>query len=209
MTENAAEGSGARPRTDSRDEDFADVVERLGVVERKTVPLLTAAIRRLLDVEIESPAELPDAAAAQHDRFQEYEARLTALERQLDRLGDLEREQTTKEQKMAAVLAYADNKRDTGQSTVAVTAAEIKGCVGVSRRYAYELVDAIATDVTGCGLREATTVETSTGTKQKPKAVLVDCEAVHGDGGRVNSFTTTTEAETNGKRGGEARERGP
>lgn len=41
----------------------------MAVVERKTLPLLTVTIRQLLDVEIESPAELPDAATAQHDRF--------------------------------------------------------------------------------------------------------------------------------------------
>lgn len=127
--------------------------------------------------------------ATLEERGQDYEARLTALETQLERLGDIGSEQTTKEQKMAKVLTYANNKRDSGQSTIAVSAPEIKGCVGVSRRYAYELLEEMA-KLDHCRLRESTTVETSTGPTQKSKAVLVDCEAVHRDEGGVNSVTT-------------------
>jgi hypothetical protein len=73
---------------------------------------------------------------------------------------------------------------------VAVTADEIQGCVGGFRRYAYELIDAAADQLEGARVRAATEVQTSTGVEHKKKALLVDCEAVHGDDAGVNEFTT-------------------
>jgi type II secretory pathway component PulJ len=169
--------------------NLQDLEQRLDIIEGKTLPLLTATIRRLLNANIDDLTELPETAETHHERFQEHAARLSALEAKLDRLGDIGNEQTTKDQKIAAVLAYADNKRDSDQATIAVSAREIKGCVGVSRRYAYDLVEDIA-ELDHCRLREAATVQTSTGTKRKAKAVLVDCEAVHSVKTDVKSFTT-------------------
>jgi hypothetical protein len=51
------------------------------------------------------------------------------------------------------VLAFAHNKAN-GTDKVAVTPAEIRGCTGVSRRYAYDLVDTIATDIDGTRVRD-------------------------------------------------------
>jgi len=88
------------------------------------------------------------------------------------------------------VLAFAQNKA--GESgKVAVTPAEIRGCTGVSRRYAYDLVDAVAADVAGVQVRESKRVRTGNGTERKQKALLVDCERVHELDDAVNSFTTT------------------
>lgn len=56
---------------------------------------------------------------------------------------------------------YRDRyKGGTMQSKVAVTVSEIKGCVGVSRWYAYDLIDAMTSEINGVRLREARQVET-------------------------------------------------
>ena len=73
---------------------------------------------------------------------------------------------------------------------MAVSSAEIKGCIGVSRRYAYGLVEAMAEDLDGARIREAQQVETGSGVKRKSKALLVDCEMVQTSNGSVNEFTT-------------------
>lgn len=176
--------------------EFDAVQTQLNQVTDKKIPLLVATLRRLFGVEIDDLAELPGLADDVQERLATLEARLETVERQLAMFGDIETEPTSKDEKIAAVLAYATNKRDPKQSTVAVTAPEIKGCASVSRRYAYDLVDAIAEDVAGCQMRESTTVQTGAGTKRKPKAVLVDCEAVHGERGDVNSFTTGSKPDT-------------
>jgi hypothetical protein len=71
-----------------------------------------------------------------------------------------------------------------------VTADEIQGCVGISRRYAYDLIEEAAEMCAGVRLREAKDVQTSTGVEHKKKALLVDCEAVRVDGDGVKQFTT-------------------
>jgi hypothetical protein len=172
------------------------VQTQLDQVTDKKIPLLVATLRRIFGAEIDDIEELPSLADDLQERLVTLEAHLETVERQLSTFGDIETEPTSKDEKIAAVLVYATNKRDPEQSTVAVTAPEIKGCASVSRRYAYDLVDAIAEDVAGCQLRESTTVQTGAGAKHKPKAVLVDCEVVHGERGAVNSFTTGSATDT-------------
>jgi len=176
--------------------ELETVQAQLDRVTGEKIPLLVATLRRTFGVEIDDLAELPGLADDLQERLVTLEARVATVERQLETFGDIETEPTSKDEKIAAVLAYATNKHDPGQSTVAVTAPEIKGCASVSRRYAYDLVDAIAKDVDGCQLRESATVQTGAGTKHKPKAVLVDCEAVHGERGDVNSFTKGSATDT-------------
>jgi len=73
---------------------------------------------------------------------------------------------------------------------VAVSPGEIRGCVDVSRRYTYDLIEEMGAEVPGVDVREARQVKTGSGTKRKGKALLVDYEAVHelGEGGKA--FTT-------------------
>jgi ribosomal 50S subunit-associated protein YjgA (DUF615 family) len=87
------------------------------------------------------------------------------------------------------VLSFAANKAD-DSGKVAVTPAEIRGCTGVSRRYAYDLVDAIAAAVDSVRVRQSQEITTGTGTEHKQKALLVDCDRVHAVEEVVNSFTT-------------------
>jgi hypothetical protein len=69
-----------------------------------------------------------------HQRIETHSDRLEAAEEQLAALGDVGTAKTTKEQKLAAIIHFATNKRGTQSQAVAVTADEIQGCVGVSRR---------------------------------------------------------------------------
>ena len=186
------------------DESLEDVVDRVDALERdvaalrdkvataidRDIPLLKASVRTITAADIDTIEELPDAGTMFHDHVTHLAERVDALDQRVATLRDVGTEKTTKEQKYATILAFAQNKGDATQSKVAITAPEIKGCVGVSRRYAYDLIDAMATEVDGVRLREAKQVETATGTKRKQKALLVDCEAIHRPDGAVNEFTT-------------------
>lgn len=132
---------------------------------------------------------MPDSGRAFNRQVATHSERLDAIEEQLTALGDVGTAKTTKEQKLAAICAFARNKG--GQSgTVAVTASDIQGCIGVSRRYAYDLIDEAAEELDGARIREGTEVKTSTGVEHKKKALLVDCEVVHTAAEAVNKFTT-------------------
>ncbi|MFA1610782.1 hypothetical protein [Halobellus rubicundus] len=184
------------------DSERADIEERLTVVEQRLealqrevqtatnrdIPLLKGTNRAIMAAEIETIDELPAAGRAFGQQLVERGERLSNVEAHIEVLNQ-SADPSTKAEKVATVLAFAANKAgDDGK--VAVTPAEIRGCTGVSRRYAYDLVEAIAADVAGVQLRESQQVTTWNGTKHKQKALLVDCEQVHGLEEAVNSFTT-------------------
>lgn len=179
-----------RQRVATLEDEVETLREDVGAITRKDLPLLKATLRVMADADIEAIDELPTAGRSFRRQLEEFETTLASLDRRLALLGDIEADKSTKDQKIAAVLAFADNKRDAEQSTIAVTAHEVKGCVGVSRRYAYDLMEAMADDLDGVSVREATRVTTGTGEQRKKKAILVDCERVHEDTEPVNSFTT-------------------
>ncbi len=171
----------------------AELRESLDRATNGDIPLLKGTVRAITDADIDELRELPDAGRAFNGQVGTHDARLDTVEEQLAALGDINTTKTTKEQKLAAVLHFATNKRGTQSGTVAVTADEIQGCVGVSRRYAYDLIEEAAEVYAGVRVREARDVQTSTGVEHKKKAMLVDCEAVHGNGAGVNQFTTEGE----------------
>ena len=183
---------------------------RLDTATNRDIPLLKGTVRAIVDAEIDNIGELPDAGRAFHPDVATHAERLDTVEEQLTALGDIGTAKTTKEEKLAAICAFAQNKGGNQSATVAVTADEIQGCVGVSRRYAYELIDDAAATLDGARVREATDVQTSTGVEQKKKALLVDCEVVHGDDAGVNKFTTrmaadgATEPQSEPAEGGES-----
>jgi hypothetical protein len=142
----------------------------------------------MADTDIETVYEFPDAGRAVGERLAEYDERLSAVEGQLETLRDIDDEPSSKKAKFAAVVAFAANKRSGNK--VALSPHEIKGCTGVSRRYAYELIETVAGCIDGVGMREAQEVQTGSGTARKGKALLVDCDVVHSGNERVNQFTT-------------------
>lgn len=156
----------------------------------RDIPLLKGTIRGVVGDDIDSLDELPAAGRTFHERCTDRAARLQAVETRLDALSDVDSERSTKHEKYRAVLAFAQNKR-ANNSKVTVSPTEIQGCTGVSRRYAYDLLDNIAADVDGASVRQSKQVDTGTGTKQKTKALLVDCDIAHTSDDGVNKFTTS------------------
>jgi len=178
-----------RERVVALEATVAQLQNRLDRAVNRDIPLLTGTVRAAIGADIDDIGDLPDAGHAFNERIAGYEERLGAVERQLDAFGDVNTTADTKAEKIAAVLAFAMNKRN-GRSKVAVSPQEVRGCAGVSRRYAYELIDVMGEEVTGVAVREPQHVTTGSGTKQKGKALLVDCEAVHSESAGVNQFTT-------------------
>ena len=123
-----------RERVAALEATMAELETQLDSVVDRDVPLLKGTVRAVVDAEIDDLGELPDAGRAFHRQVATHGERLDAVERQLAALGDVGTAKTTKEQKLAAICTFALNKRGGQSSTVAVTAAEIQGCVGVSRR---------------------------------------------------------------------------
>lgn len=170
-------------------QEIASVQTELATVTGRDIPLVKAAVWALTDAEFETVDDLPAAGQDVRAELNDLAERVSTLEDRVAAIGDVGTEASTKEEKYAAVLAFAANKQGT-DGKVAVTPAEIRGCTGVSRRYAYDLVEAMADDIEGVRFREAKQVQTSSGVEQKSKALLVDCERVHRDRAGVNKFTT-------------------
>lgn len=147
----------------------ANLQERLDTVANRDIPLLKGTIQVVVDAEIDDIGDLPDAGRAFHREMATYAERLNAAEGQLTALGDIGTAKTTKEEKLAAICTFARNKRGGPSATVAVTVNEIQGRAGVSRRYAYELIDEAAAELAGARVREATDVWTGFGVEQKKK----------------------------------------
>lgn len=198
MTDDEEAGAAEAAEDAELAETIAELRENLQEVTGRDIPLLKAAVRGIVASEIESIQELPAAGRAVGERLDELDQRVTSLEERVDTLRSIDGGQSSKAEKFAAVLAYAENKATGQRSKVAVSAQEAKGCAGVSRRYAYDLLDAMADEIQGVRLREAQRVETGSGVEHKQKALLVDCEEVHSDQRRVKQFTTAS-----GREGGE------
>jgi len=67
-------------------------------------------VRAIVDEEVESAEDFPDAGRAFGRRVNDLDSTVTALEARLDRLGDVGAEAGTKEPKFAAILKFARNK---------------------------------------------------------------------------------------------------
>lgn len=189
MTDAECNDAACAERLAALEETVETLQTRLAVATDRDIPLVKGSVRAMVDADIETIEELPAASRAFRGEIDDRAQRVGALKERVAALGDVGTEPSTKEQKYAAVLAFVANKHGS-EGKVAVSPAEIRGCTGVSRRYAYDLVDAMADDIEGVRVRESTTVQTGSGTEQKQKALLVDCEQVHCDEVGVNQFTT-------------------
>jgi len=121
------------------------------------------------------------------DRVDGLEAENGELRTRLDKLGDIGQQKTSKEQKVAAIVTYADNQRSAGQSAVTVLPRVIKGLVGVSRRYAYDLVDDMVEEYEWAYDPQKVNVHPG---HDGAKGVLIDFDGIHGEPVSVNKFTT-------------------
>lgn len=198
MTAQETEQATLAERVTTLERTVAELQDELATATDRDLPLLKGTVRALALDDIETLEGLPDAGRAVGARLEQYDDRLGAVEHQLETLGELGDGPSSKQEKVAAILSFAANKGgDTGK--VALSPHEIKGCTGVSRRYAYELIDVMATDVDGVRVRDEQQVQTGSGSKRKGKALLVDCELVHDDLGAMNRFTTDDDGNEGGR----------
>lgn len=124
-------------------------------------------------------------------------ARVTALEQQLETFEDLTDTTSSKTEKLAAIVQYAENKATNRMDRVAVSASEIIGAAGVTRRYAYDLIEELPEEYDCFDNR--TTISQYGGFEMdqgsRTRALIVDCEGVQRDADGVNKFTTRTTGE--------------
>jgi len=139
--------------------------------------------------DIEATFRALDELDQLRERVADLEAENERLRDRLDRLGDIGEDKTSKEQKIAAIVTYADNVRE-GEDKAAVTVLPkiITGVADVSRRYAYDLVDDMIREFPWA--HDPTAVETHLEQNSRQKGVLIDFEGVHGEAVAVNKFTT-------------------
>ncbi|WP_435065530.1 hypothetical protein [Halobaculum sp. EA56] len=143
----------------------------------------------MVNGDVETVDELPAAGRTFSQRVAERGERLEELEARLEVLAQ-HTDASTKAEKITAILMFAQNKANE-RGKVAVTPAEIRGCTGVSRRYAYDLVEAVAAGVDGVQVRESKQVRTGNGSEHKQKTLLIDCEGVRELNDAVDSYTTS------------------
>lgn len=132
------------------------------------------------------------------DQLQEQQNAISRVESQLEAIQDLGREKTTKDEKITRLVNYAQNLSTDGESGRYVLEAQtIKGTAGVSRRYAYDLMDELPeryewaldrSELSQYGDLEIDKDEQS-------RALVIDLDALHTDDEAVNKFTTRTTSE--------------
>ena len=145
--------------------------------------------------------------ASIHKRLSGLEEELDDLEtavashgETLDTIADIGDDKTSQEEKLGAIIAYANQARD-NSSKVLITPKEIAGATGCSKRYAYDLVDEIGglrEDGSGGGydegeypwaaVRKAQTVPTANGGERKSKGLKIDFDRVQRDPDALNWF---------------------
>ena len=150
---------------------------------------------QLADTGPDEDVDLHEAVTRAVDRVEELEHRLDELEEMKEMLSDVGTQKTSKEEKVAAIVTYASQK-DGGMRGTVVKPKEIAGIVGVSKRYAYDLIDDI---VHGDGEHGSLTPDGydwaeeassfSAVDKETPeRGLAVDFERLHEDDEALNKF---------------------
>jgi cell division septum initiation protein DivIVA len=139
---------------------------------------------RLADLDGGDAVTAPDRD--EPGRVEQLEQRVAELEAEVDALRSVESEASSKEEKIAAIVATAENLADPGQRTVTVLVKDVRAATGVSRRYAYDLVDDMVEQYEWASAPP----EAAYNEDSRQKGVRVDLEAVHAADGAVNKFTT-------------------
>jgi hypothetical protein len=193
---------------DGLDEDDDSLSERIRELENRAMePIEGAAYRRLLTglVELIEPeaesTELNAVEKVDHivGRFEELENTVQDLQEDVQRLEQRIEEAGGKEQKVAKIVEYADNRRG-NEPVVVLTAKEIKGAAGISRRYAYDLMDhddGLPTEYDWIlakeGLKQYGSLEIDK--DDDARRIGIDFEGVHSAGVPLNKFTTQSGGE--------------
>jgi len=150
-------------------------------------------LETLVHVQIEKRKDLADTVENLADRVEELEAENERLRSRVDSAN-------SKDEKVAAIVEHALNLRDPTDRAVKLTAESIKGATGVSRRYAYDLMDPEDDNslvnqydwvLTRQEMAQYGSLELDLSGQQK--CIGIDFEGVHSAGCPVNKFTTARE----------------
>lgn len=156
----------------------------------------------LVDEIIALDRRLQDTQALVYERLKptldELEDRIGELEAENQRLRERLDDSNTKDAKVADIVEYADGARD-GRPAVKLTAKEIAGAAGISKRYAYDLMDAETGlpaeydwALTPAEMRQYGSIEIDNADERR---LGIDFEGVHSAGVPLNKFNTGTEGE--------------
>lgn len=144
---------------------------------------------------IEQVHHISDELAAKQSRIKQLEARVESLENVVNA--------ESKSGKVQRIIDYAKNQAEDGQRAVVVTAKEIRGVTGVSRRYAYDIIDEWPDDygffVARKNLTQYGDLEREDREDRGRGLVVILDGSVHSNVVSVNQFTTRSRSE-----GGEA-----
>jgi regulator of replication initiation timing len=176
---------------EARVDELQEQVERLQ--DRSTQDQLeSAALRQLVWRLAEGDAEdydtivrgvhsALDRVESMQERMADIEAENERLRSRLDKLGDIGAKKTSKPQKIAAIVTYAEQRRSDGQDALVVKPGTIKGLVDISDRYSYTLVDNIIDEYEWAHDPSEVQRYGAIGRAKPDKGVLIDFEGVHGD----------------------------
>lgn len=140
-------------------------------------------------------ADMVQQAQLIAEKLESLRGTVADTQTQLEAIQDLGREKTSKEEKVAAIVQFAQNTAtDPETDRVAVKARQIKGVAGVSRRYAYDLIDDLSREYEWVHNRSSLSQygDLELDKSSQAKAIIVDLEQLHNDEAAVNKFTTRT-----------------
>lgn len=142
----------------------------------------------LEDHGFETIAEWLEATMAT-DETTELENRLDALE---SNVGILEETGSSKEMKVRDIVGQAVNLADADQPGAVLTARDIKGATGCTRRYAYDLIDDLPDEYHFLKDRKEVKQygDLELDWDAQARGLFVDLEQLHTDPEAVNKFTT-------------------
>lgn len=114
---------------------------------------------------------------------------------QLRAIENVETETTSRDEKILNIAAFAMRKAGGPNAKVFVSPDEVCGCTGVSRRYAYDLIDTIGDDeaIEWASVRQPSEVPAGNGSTHKSKGLKVEYEVLRESSHHdevVNQFNT-------------------
>lgn len=142
-------------------------------------------VRAVVDKNLTARKELESTVDEVLNRLDELEAENERLQARIDSGGG-------KAAKVGQIVRYADNAKDSGSPAIKLTAKEIQGATGCSRRYAYDLMDDLPDEydwfLTPQEMRQYGSIQIDNADERR---LGIDFEGVHSTGCPVNKFTTS------------------
>lgn len=180
----------ARSELESEVEDLRAEVDKIQEVANRDVAIIKGALTNLLGVkDIE---ELPAAGQSLRDRLDDQDESIADVEDQVEALdGVIADGGGGKSSKIRDIVQMADNRRS-DEGRVLMTVPDIIDATGVSRRYAYDLIEDLPDDREWILAREEMKQygDLQIDKDEQTKAIGIDFEGVHGRPCPVNKFTT-------------------